>query len=54
MLNATVQKLADTTVLRCQGRIVIGDAYTILYNAVLSQTQTSLATGWCRIERGCD
>jgi anti-sigma B factor antagonist len=38
MLNATVQKLGDTTVLRCQGRIVIGDAYTILRNAVLGQT----------------
>src|SRR5260370_18644157 len=35
MLNATAQKLADSTVLRCQGRIVIGDAYAILRNAVL-------------------
>jgi anti-anti-sigma factor len=42
MLNATVQKLGDTTVLRCQGRIVIGDAYTILRNAVLSQTHTRM------------
>ena len=42
MLNATVQKLGDTTVLRCQGRIVIGDAYTILRNAVLSQTHASM------------
>ena len=41
MLNATVQKLKDTTVLRCQGRIVIGDAYTILRNAVFSQTHTT-------------
>ena len=38
MLNATAQKLADSTVLRCQGRIVIGDAYAILRNAVLRQT----------------
>lgn len=42
MLNATGQKLGDTTVLRCQGRIVIGDAYTTLRNAVLSQTHTRM------------
>jgi anti-anti-sigma factor len=40
MLNATAQKLGDRTVLRCQGRIVIGDAYPILRNAVLRQTHT--------------
>ena len=38
MLNATAQKLGDSTVLRCQGRIVIGDAYAILRNAGLRQT----------------
>jgi anti-anti-sigma factor len=42
MLNATVQKLGDSTVLRCQGRIVIGDAYTILRSAVLSQTRSRM------------
>jgi anti-sigma B factor antagonist len=40
MLNANAQKLGDSTVLRCQGRIVLGDAYTILCNAVLRQTHT--------------
>ena len=40
MLNATAQKLGDSTVLRCQGRIVIGDAYAILRNEVLRQTHT--------------
>jgi anti-sigma B factor antagonist len=40
MLNTTVQKLGDTTVLRCQGRIVVGDAHAILRHAVLSQTCT--------------
>ena len=40
MLNATAQKLGDSTVLRCQGRIVTGDAYAILRNAVLRQTHT--------------
>jgi anti-sigma B factor antagonist len=42
MLNATVQKLGDTTVVRCQGRIVIGDACTILRNTVLSHTHTRM------------
>jgi anti-sigma B factor antagonist len=37
MLNATAQKLGDSTVLQCHGRIVIGDAYAILRNAVLRQ-----------------
>jgi hypothetical protein len=27
MLNATAQKLGDSTVLRCRGRIVTGSAY---------------------------
>jgi anti-anti-sigma factor len=40
MLNATAQKFGDSTVLRCQGRIVLGDAYAILRNAVLRQTHT--------------
>src|SRR5277367_2191113 len=40
MLNAIAQKLGDSTVLRCQGRIVVGDAYEILRNAVLRQTHT--------------
>jgi anti-anti-sigma factor len=40
MLNASAQKLGDSTVLRCEGRIVIGDAYRILRNAVLRQTHT--------------
>jgi anti-sigma B factor antagonist len=40
MLTTTSQKLGDSTVLRCQGRIVIGDAYAILRNAVLRQTHT--------------
>jgi len=40
MLNATAQKLGDSTILRCQGRIVIGAAYAILRKAVLGQTHT--------------
>ena len=37
MLKVTVQKLGDTKVVRCQGRIVVGDACSILRNTVLSQ-----------------
>jgi anti-anti-sigma factor len=40
MLNATAQKFGESTVLRCEGRILIGDAYAILRNAVLRQTHT--------------
>jgi anti-sigma B factor antagonist len=40
MLNATAQKLGDSTVLRCHGRIVTGNAYAILRSAVLRQTHT--------------
>lgn len=42
MLNVTVQKLGDTTVLQCQGRVVIGDACTILRNGVLGQAHTRM------------
>ena len=42
MLKITVQKLGDTSVLRCHGRIVAGDAGSILRNAVLSQRQIRL------------
>jgi anti-anti-sigma factor len=38
MLIATAQKLGDSTVVRCHGRIVIGDAYRILRDTVLRQT----------------
>jgi len=42
MLNVTVQKLGDASVLRCQGRIVVGDACLILRNAVLSQRHSRM------------
>lgn len=42
MLHATVHKLGDTSVLRCKGRIVIGDACSILRAAVHKQTQARL------------
>jgi len=42
MLQATVQQLGDTTVLRCRGQIVIGEAYGILNNTAMSQTHVKL------------
>ncbi len=42
MLKITVQKLGDIRVLRCHGRIVAGDAGSILSNAVLSQQHTGM------------
>jgi anti-anti-sigma factor len=38
MLNATVQKLGDVTILHLEGRIVFGDASSVLRNTVLNQT----------------
>ena len=52
MLKITVQKLGDTSVLRCRGRIVAGDAGSILRSAVLSQRQTTiLVIDLARVER---
>jgi len=42
MLNATVQKLGDATILHFKGRIVIGDACLILRNAVLGQAHSRM------------
>jgi anti-anti-sigma factor len=47
-----VQKLGDTSVLRCHGRIVAGDTGSILRNAVLSQRQPAmLVIDLARVER---
>lgn len=52
MLKITVQKLGDTSVLRCHGRIVAGDAGSILRNAVLSRRHTRmLVIDLARVER---
>jgi anti-sigma B factor antagonist len=52
MLKITVQKLGDTSVLRCHGRIVAGVAGSILRNAVLSQRHVRmLVIDLARIER---
>ena len=52
MLKITVQKLGDTSVFRCHGRIVAGGAGSILRNAVLSQRHTRmLVIDLARVER---
>ena len=52
MLKITVQKLGDISVLRCNGRIVAGDAGSILRKAVLSQRHTRmLVIDLARVER---
>ena len=52
MLKITIQKLGGTSVLRCHGRIVAGDAGSILRNAALSQRQTTmLVIDLARVER---
>jgi anti-anti-sigma factor len=52
MLKITVQKLGDISVLRCHGRIVAGDAGSILRNAVLGQRHTGmLVIDLARVER---
>ncbi|HXO35991.1 MAG TPA: STAS domain-containing protein [Candidatus Acidoferrales bacterium] len=42
MLKITVQNLGDTSVVRCDGRIVAGDGGSILRNAVLSQRHSRM------------
>jgi anti-sigma B factor antagonist len=52
MLKITVQKLGDTSVLRCHGRIVAGDDGSILRNAVLCQRHARmLVIDLARVER---
>jgi anti-sigma B factor antagonist len=52
MLKITVQKLGDIRVLRCHGRIVAGEAGSILRNEVLSQRHTRMMViDLARVER---
>ena len=52
MLKITVQKLGDTSVLRCHGRIVAGDGASTLREAILSQGHTGmLVIDLARVER---
>ena len=52
MLKISVQKLGDTHVLRCHGRIVAGDAGSILRKAVLGRGHTGMVViDLARVER---
>ena len=52
MLTVTVQNLGDTTVLMCQGRIVLGDACSVLRNSVLGQRHSKvLVLDLARVDR---
>ena len=52
MLKITVQELGDTSVLRCKGQIMLGDACSILRSAVLSQQHTRmLVLDLARVDR---
>lgn len=52
MLKITVQKLGDTSILRCHGRIVASEAGSILHQAVLSQPHSRmLVLDLARVER---
>ncbi len=52
MLKITVQKLGDTSILRCHGRIVSSEAGSILHQAVLSQPHSRmLVLDLARVER---
>jgi anti-anti-sigma factor len=42
MLNATVQIIRDTTIVRCQGRMIVGENFAVLRNAVMSHSSTNL------------
>ena len=52
MLKATVQKFRDTTIVRCQGRIVVGESFAILRDAVLGHASASmLVLDLARVDR---
>jgi len=56
MLKATVQKIRNTTIVRCQGRIVVGEDLAALRNAVSRHSCTDvvvldLADVW-RVDAG--
>jgi len=42
MLKATVQKFRDTTIVRCQGRIVVGESFASLRDAVVGHASASM------------
>lgn len=56
MLKATTLKIADTAIVRCQGRILVGEDFAILRNAVMKDCSAKLVVldmaGVRRIDAG--
>ena len=42
MLKTTVQKIRDTTIVRCQGRIIVGEDFSTLRNAVMRDSSAAM------------
>ncbi len=56
MLKTTVQKIRDTTIVRCQGRIMVGENFAALRDAVLRHSPAAMVVldlaGVKRIDAG--
>ena len=56
MLKTSVQKIRDTTIVRCQGRIIVGENFTILRDAVMRNSPAAMVVldlaGVKRIDAG--
>ena len=42
MLKSTVQKIRDTTIVRCQGRIIVGEDFSNLRDAVMRNSSAAM------------
>ena len=42
MLTATVKKIRHITIIRCQGRMIVGENFATLRNAVMKQSSTGV------------
>jgi anti-sigma B factor antagonist len=51
MLKTTTLKIADTTFIRCQGRIVVGEDFAILRSAVLQEASKVVALDLAGVKR---
>lgn len=56
MLKTTVQKIRDTTIVRCQGRIIVGENFTMVRDAVMRHSPATMVVldlaGVKRIDAG--
>ena len=51
MLKANVQKFQDTAIVRCQGRIVVGERFSILRAALAHTSASTLVLDLARVDR---